>query len=262
MKPSDLLQLMPNVDFGISREEVEALPELPKFTEALRRRMEREVTLYGKPVLSIENVDWGGLYLILAAHERRTVEAEGQEAFAPAVLPRDSRTAVESVRGALKRTQKELRIALHQDGVARLLEGRQGSVADNLQIALDIVEAALKEDARRRSSDLRQADDDGIGRLSWLLAEWWAQRTKKQPSLSKANKRNGAPPAYVTFLQLCFTALSRPPSRVSADAMLTRRERHKADMDALDQALSSIKTRLEPMRDNSFFSASRRRSKG
>ena len=129
--------------------------------------------------------------------------------------------------------------------LARLLEGRNGSVRIRIQEALAIVDAALSDDARRCSTGLPHEDEDGSGRLEYLLAQWWQRCTGKRPSLSKSNKKNGDPPAYVGFLRLCFTVLSTQPKvEASADVVRTRRKRHEADMEALDTALRAIPRRL------------------
>lgn len=262
MKPSDLLQLIPNVDFGVPREDILGLPELPEFTEALRRQMQREVRLYSKPVLSIDNLAWGGLYLILAAHEQRTADAEVLDEFAPTLLPHDGKAAVEGVRNVLLRAEKELRLALQQNGVRHLLEGHSGSVADHIQKAVAIVDTALEADTSKRSQSHLWADDDRSGLLEYLLARWWQRTTGKPASLSKSGKKNGDPSAYVSFLRLCFTVLSRPPAdEATADVLIARRKRYAVQEEAFTDALRTIETRLSPMRDMSFFSSAVRRSK-
>jgi hypothetical protein len=256
MNPSDLLRLLPDVDFGAPIEHIRDLPELPKLTDKLRRQMQRDVKLHGKPALRINDADWGWLYLILAKHEQMTLEAEGLDASAPPLLPNDSKNAMESVHEALVRAEHALLAAMRQPGVPRLLKNRDGDVDAHIQQAITIVKSALASDAGRRSRQFIALDEDGTGRLEALLSCWWQQCTGKPPSLSKSGKKNGDPPAYVTFLALCFSVLSKPPMKsVSADAVKTRRKRREKKL----QALSSIVTRLPPMPDTSISCPSRRK---
>lgn len=247
MKPDDLFQLMPNVDFGVPVDEVRELPELPKFTGSLRRRLEREVVLYGKPALSIDNLNWGWLYLILAAHERSAIEAEALDAFFPTLLSRDARASIGDVRDALRRTTRVLHAALRQVGVRHLLEGSADGLAHHIESATAIVEQALESDAKKRAHPQVWADEDGSGRLQELLGKWWQHNTRnnRRPSLSKGGKKNGAPSAYLTFLTLCFGVLSKPPTgSVSADTMIRRRTRRNAEKRARELRLRRIQTSL------------------
>lgn len=232
MGPDELFKLMRDVDFGVPPDEIEALPDLPLFDEKLRKRMQREVLLYRKPVLSIDDRAWGWLYLILAAHEQRAIEAAALDKQRPSRLPRKSADDLRKVEKSLRRAQASIRSARRRKGADRLIDK---SIDAGIDALLGKVDTALTPSAV-------ELDPNPIGsergRLEFLLGRWWTEETGRAPSA-----RTG-PSAYKTFLRLCYGVLTTRPG-VSDDRVQAHRAAQRETERRLNEAIGTIKARVQ-----------------
>lgn len=232
MGPDELRLLMPDTDYGVPSDVIDALPVLPDFNDTLRLQMQREVTLYRKPVLSIDDRNWGWLYIILSAHEQRALEAAALDEHFPAQLSRKSTDDLRSAQKLLRRAQASVKSARRRDGASRLIDKAIDTTIDDLLAKIDTTVAprvALQLDPNPAASRR--------GLLEVLLCQWWISVVGRPPSVRKGGS------AYQTFLRLCYSVLTTRPG-IAEDRVQVHRAAWAVSNQRLDEAIKGIKEKL------------------